>query len=478
MFEDKEEAPVMECNIPEAFHEFLQYSRFHCAYGGRGSGKTRTFITILVNNVMTCGWRVVAMRETMESISESCYQEVIEEIERRNLHQYFRILKTHIECPASGGVFKFSGLRASAKRLDGQKLKGFSHFDAVFIDEAESVSKESFDALVPTMRKPDSQIYVCFNPRSPLDFMYKFFVTERYIPDYTTDGKRFAVVRRVNFNENPFFPEPLAKHAEEMRIHDFDTYKHVYLGEPVFNSDLAVIRPEWISASVDSHIKLGIEASGRKEGGFDVSDDGPDANALIFRQGIVATYAEEWRDKDPVSAAAHAHARCLENNVSLLRYDDIGVGAGAKGQFRILQQAELDMLHRGFTRVQTDGFNAGGAINNPDGEYVQGKKNKDMFYNIKAQAWWLLSDRFRNTYNAVNGKPYDKDKLISIASGLKGLDKLCAELSQPQRDYVNGKVKVESKADMKKRGVSSPNLADAFVMAFLDTGTFDLSALL
>jgi phage terminase large subunit len=470
MIEDDGTTPIMECQIPEAFQEFLQYSRFHCAYGGRGSGKTRTFITILVNNVLTCGWRVVAMRETMESIAESCYQEVVEEIERRNLQQFFRILKTHIECPASGGVFKFSGLRASAKRLDGQKLKGFSHFDAVFIDEAESVSKESFDALVPTMRKPESQIYVCFNPRSPLDFIYKFFVTERYIPDYTPDGKRFAVVRRVNFTENPFFPEPLAKHAEEMKVHDYETYKHVYLGEPVFNSDLAVIRPEWISSSVDAHIKLGITPQGRREGGFDVSDNGPDANALIFRQGIIALHAEEWRDKDPNSAASHAHAQCLEHRIELLRYDDIGVGAGAKGQFRQLQQAELDMQHRGFTRVQTEGFNAGGAVVNPDMEYMPGKINKDMFYNAKAQAWWLVADRFRNTHNAVNCKPHDPDKLISLSKDMKGLEKLCAELSQPQRDYMNGKVKVESKADMKKRGVPSPNLADALIMAYLETG--------
>jgi len=469
--------PELPTDIFPAFEEYLQDARFKVAYGGRGSAKTRTFVSLLINNVIECGWRVVAFRELMESIADSVYQEFVSDIERRNLGQYFNILKTHIECPATGGVIRFSGIKSNQKRLDSQKLKGFSDFDCAWFEEADAVSKESWDAVIPTMRKDKSEIWVSYNPKSILDETHKRFVLNRQYPDYK-DGHRYCIVKKINYTENPRFPKELRDDMELMKETDFEAYRHIYGGEPVANSDLSVIQPAWISSAVDAHIKLGIEISGRKEGGFDVADEGPDANAVIFRRGILAEYAEEWRDKDPVSAAAHAHARCLENNVQLLRYDDIGVGAGAKGQFRILQQAELDMLHRGFTRVQTEGFNAGGAINNPDGYYVQGKKNMDMFYNIKAQAWWLLSDRFRNTYNAVNGKAYDKDKLISIASGLKGLDKLCAELSQPQRDYVNGKVKVESKADMKKRGVSSPNLADAFVMAFLDTGTFDLSALL
>ena len=466
--------PQLQTDIFPAFKEFLQPARFKTAYGGRGSAKTRTFVSLLTNNVLCHGWRVVAFRELMESIADSVYQEFVADIERRNLGQYFRVLKTHIECPQSGGVIRFSGIKSNQKRLDSQKLKGFSDFDCAWFEEADAVSKESWDAVIPTMRKGGSEIWVSYNPKSILDETHKRFVLNRQYPDFK-DGKRYCIVKKINYTENPRFPQELRDDMELMKETDFEAYRHIYGGEPVANSDLSVIQPAWISASVDAHVKLGIVASGRKEGGFDVADDGPDANALIFRQGIVAQYAEEWRDKDPVSAAAHAHARCLEMRIEYLRYDDIGVGAGAKGQFRILQQSELDQLHRGFTRVQTEGFNAGGAVVNPELDYVLGKNNKEMFYNAKAQAWWLVGDRFRNTYNAVNGKPHDADKLISLASDLKGLDKLCAELAQPQRDYMNGKVKVESKKDMKTRGVSSPNLADALIMAYLDNGAVDWS---
>jgi phage terminase large subunit len=464
----------LETEIFPAYRDFLQPARFKVAYGGRGSAKTRTFTTILTNNVLSYGWRVVCFREIMETIADSVYQEFVADIERRGLGQYFDITKTQIACPASGGVVRFSGIKSNQKRLDSQKLKGFSDFDCAWFEEADAVSKESWDSVIPTMRKNGSELWVSYNPKSILDETHKRFVLNRQYPD-EKDGKPYCIVRKINYTENPRFPQELRDDMELMKVTDYEAYRHVYGGEPVANSDLSVIQPAWISAAIDANIKLGIVPSGRKEGGFDVADDGPDANAIIFRQGIVATYAEEWRDKDPVSAAAHAYAQCQSNGVEYLRYDDIGVGAGAKGQFRLLEQGQLDNLQRGFTRVQTEGFNAGGAVVNPDLDYVVGKSNKDMFCNAKAQAWWLVADRFRNTYNAVNGKPHDANKLISIAANLKGLDKLCAELSQPRRDYLNGKVKVESKADMKKRGVSSPNLADAFIMAYLENGAVSWS---
>jgi phage terminase large subunit len=464
----------LETEIFPAYRDFLQPARFKVAYGGRGSAKTRTFTTILTNNVLSYGWRVVCFREIMETIADSVYQEFVADIERRGLSQYFDITKTQIACPASGGVVRFSGIKSNQKRLDSQKLKGFSDFDCAWFEEADAVSKESWDSVIPTMRKNGSELWVSYNPKSILDETHKRFVLNRQYPD-EKDGKPYCIVRKINYTENPRFPQELRDDMELMKATDYEAYRHVYGGEPVANSDLSVIQPAWISAAIDANIKLGIVPSGRKEGGFDVADDGQDANAIIFRQGIVATYAEEWRDKDPVSAAAHAYAQCQSNGVEYLRYDDIGVGAGAKGQFRLLEQGQLYNLQRGFTRVQTEGFNAGGTVVNPDLDYVVGKSNKDMFYNAKAQAWWLVADRFRNTYNAVNGKPHDANKLISIAANLKGLDKLCAELSQPRRDYLNGKVKVESKADMKKRGVSSPNLADAFIMAYLENGAVSWS---
>ncbi|MGN6703585.1 MAG: phage terminase large subunit, partial [Burkholderiaceae bacterium] len=70
--------PIVE--IFPAYVDFLQDARYKVAYGGRGSAKTRTFVTILLNNVMSCGWRVVCFREVMKSIEDSVMEEFIAEI--------------------------------------------------------------------------------------------------------------------------------------------------------------------------------------------------------------------------------------------------------------------------------------------------------------------------------------------------------------------------------------------------------------
>ncbi|PRK34731.1 hypothetical protein BV202_00492 [Haemophilus influenzae] len=91
-----------------------------------------------------------------------------------------------------------------------------------------------------------------------------------------------------------------------------------------------------------------------------------------------------------------------------------------------------------------------------------------MFANIKAQAWWRLRDRFYKTYRAITyEEQYPVDEMISLSSDIRDLEYLKAELARPYVDYDgNGRVKVESKKDMKKRGIPSPNKADALVMCF------------
>ena len=113
-------------------------------------------------------------------------------------------------------------------------------------------------------------------------------------------------------------------------------------------------------------------------------------------------------------------------------------------------------------------FNAGGSVFQPDKDYSKGTKNKDHFLNIKAQAWWLVADRFRATWDCVrNGNVYPVEKMISISSNTPHLSAIIDELCTPKRDFnENGKVVVESKKKLKDREIMSPNLADAFIMAF------------
>jgi phage terminase large subunit len=138
------------------------------------------------------------------------------------------------------------------------------------------------------------------------------------------------------------------------------------------------------------------------------------------------------------------------------------VGAFVGSKFR-------DLNMESGARILHQGFGAGGKVCDPDDEYADTKVlNKDYFSNLKAQAWWRVADRFRRTFEAVEyGREVKPDELISINSGCENLEKLIDELTTPRRKFdAAGKVKVESKDELKARDVDSPNLADSFIIAF------------
>lgn len=454
------------------FKDYLQSARFKVAYGGRGSGKTRFFVTMLVTNCLYYGWRVVCLREIQKSIEDSVMQEIIEEIGRRDLGQHFNILRTEIQCITSGGIFKFEGLMRNQ-----QKLKGYSNFDCAWVEEAANVSADSWKFLIPTLRKPNSEILVSFNPESPLDDTYKRFVTERIYPDFK-NGKRYCISKKINYTDNPRFPQELVDDMELMKEADPDLFQHVYLGEPVANSDLSIIPPKWFAATIDLHRYLNIEPSGSKRIGFDVADEGADFNAEALLHGWVVTNLREWKDNDPNSAASSVWDTAISNGAEEIIYDSIGVGAGAKGELR---QRVAEVESQSKVPPVITAFSANASVVNPDQPYDQGyiavsvnhtdgatRSNKDMFSNLKAQAYWEFRDRCYNAWKARNDKPYDTEKLISFDSELiqsKVLDKLKGEASQPRREYLNGKLRVEPKERMKKRGAPSPNILEAVIMA-------------
>lgn len=450
-----------------AFKDFLQGARFKVAYGGRGSGKSRFFVQMLVTNCLYYGWRIVCLREVMKSLDDSVFAEIEAEINRRGLQDHFDILRTEIRCKTSGGAFKFDGLFRNV-----QKIKGYSNFDCAFVEEAANVTSDSWKMLIPTLRKTGSEIWVAFNPESPLDDTYIRFVTQSPYPEYRND-KRYMICKKINYTENPRFPQELKDDMEIMRDDDYSLYQHVYLGMPVANSDLAIIKPEWIEAAVDIHLFLGIDESGAILDSLDVADEGPDANAQCRAKGQVITRAWEWKDNDPNSAAVTCWNRAMDGEPpEKIIFDSIGVGAGAKGELR---QCVARYEQTGKKAPEIVGFNAADSVANKDGEDERDKKNKDMFLNLKAQAWWRFRRGMYEAWKARAGKSFDADQIISLSSEIddKALAKMKAELSQPRREYVGGKVRVEPKDKMKKRGVKSPNLADAAIMLFapIDSGS-------
>ncbi len=187
--------------------------------------------------------------------------------------------------------------------------------------------------------------------------------------------------------------------------------------------------------------------------GYDVADSGDDKNAVAKFNGAICELVEEWKaPEDELDKSALRAWSFVEQGT--LIYDSIGVGAHVGATLK-------RHGHRSHSK-----FNAGDAVFNPTKEYSPKITNKQKFENLKAQAWQDVADRLRNTFNAVNkGMEYHPSDLISISSDLKGLESLKTELCLPHKDFSKrGLDMVESKKDMAKRGLKSPNKADAFIM--------------
>lgn len=431
------------------FKPLIGKEKYKVCYGGRGSGKSMVVAEILIEVARRTKTVILCVREFQGSIEDSVHKLLAETIDRLGYFDEFDVQKKTIIHLGTGATFIFMGIKNNPT-----KVKSVQGVGICWIEEAENVTASSWDILIPSVRgDKNAKFFITFNPKNILDATYQRFVV---------NPPKDALLLKANYSDNIYFKDsPLPDEMEECKKRDYDLYLHIWEGEPVADSEFAIIKPKWIHAAVDAHKKLNFSASGKKVMGFDIADEGEDASATVVRHGSIVKSVDEWTQKgDIIFSSDHAYTIATEQEVNEIIYDSIGMGAGVKAH-----------LSRKKGNIKCIGFNAGGAVVKPESKYMD-RKNKDFFRNIKAQMWWKVRDRFYNTWRAIEyGDKYPEDQLISLDSESIGkeLDYLKAELSRPQVVYDdNGKVAVESKKDMKKRGIPSPNKADAFIMSFAE----------
>ncbi|WP_274593325.1 MULTISPECIES: PBSX family phage terminase large subunit [Roseovarius] len=443
---------------------WLTPARERILYGGRSSSKSWDAAGFAIFLATQCKIRVLCARQFQNKIAESVYTLLKIQIERFGLRGDFIITENSIRHRVTGSEFMFYGLW---RHID--EIKSLEGIDICWIEEAHNLTEEQWEILEPTLRGEGSQFWVIFNPRLVTDFVYRKFISGT--PSKVIEGKikgeiGGTIKRLINFDENPFLSDTIIKVIERKKREDEAEFRHIYLGEPREDDDSVIIKRSWIKAAIDADKKLGIEATGKKRVGFDVADTGDDLCATVAAHGFKATHCDEWKAREDEllksAGRAHALARSLGAEVD---FDSIGVGAFAGAHFKALnEEHETSIVYRG--------FNAGGAVLNPTGRVdpndPKSPTNKDFYANLKAQTWWEVARRFRNTFNAVEkGDAFADTDLIAISSDMEHLDTLIDELSTPRKDVDNsGRSKVESKKDLAKRDIASPNKADAFVMAF------------
>ena len=202
--------------FPEALEFLFQPAPYKIAYGGRGGTKSWGFARALLIEGTKRKVRVLCARETMKSIRDSVHQLLKTQIQSLGLEALYRIEKSIIY-GTNGTEILFAGLKANV-----DNIKSMEAIDICWVEEAQTVGKDSWDKLIPTLfRVPNCELWVSFNPDLESDNTYQRFVV---------DPPPGAVVAKLTWRDNPWLPEGLLRELRHTRHQNLDEYNHIWEG--------------------------------------------------------------------------------------------------------------------------------------------------------------------------------------------------------------------------------------------------------
>ena len=222
---------TLKIEVPRKFLPLLSPKRYKGAYGGRGGAKSHFFAERVLKTCVAKPTRVVCIREVQDSIRDSVRQLLVDKIQKLGLGQLFTALDTEIRGP-NGSLIIFKGMQS----YNAETIKSLEAYDIAWVEEAQTLSQRSLDMLRPTIRKDGSELWFSWNPRFKTDPVDKFF---------RSSPSDEAVSVLVNWRDNPWFPEVLAKDmARDFEV-DPDKADHVWNGS--YGSSEGAILSRWVN---------------------------------------------------------------------------------------------------------------------------------------------------------------------------------------------------------------------------------------
>lgn len=377
-------------------------------YGGRGSGKSLHVGLALILRGRTTKLRILCTRELQNTIADSVHKLLSDIIEKYGFNDY-EITDKIIRNNITGTEFFFRGLKHNST-----EIKSTEGIDIAWVEEAQSISEASLKVLVPTVRKPGSQLIYTFNRQDELDAVYVRYVRTPRARTY---------VRQVNFDvldRAGLLPDELREEMEADKATSLDLYAHVWLGEPVTQSDTAILSRTAVLGAMDRSLK----AEGAIEVGVDVARMGDDRTVFKKRKGLKEVETRTYTKLRTTEVCDKLELFVDHDKDVLIKIDDTGVGGGVTDE----------MMVRGYTVVP---INFGAKASDPD-----------KYPNLISEAWFYLASII-DTLDVE----MDTDLLMELSTRQWKMD-------------TAGRRRVESKDDYKKRGFRSPDNADALIMCF------------
>lgn len=377
-------------------------------HGGRYSLKSHTVARALLIMAKQEKIRVLAAREFQSSIAESSHQLLSDLIEQYGWTD-FTVTRDSIVNTVTGSDFIFKGLRHNM-----QSIKSLEGVDIAWVDEAQSITKESIDILTPTIRKPGSRIIWTLNRFNELDPVYA---------EYALKKRDDTVVLHLNYDvaeKYGWLPKVIKDEIEYDKENNPELYNHKWLGMPVQQIDDAIIS----RTNVVEAMQRLVEAEGAVEIGVDVARLGNDRTELVKRQGMKEIGRETYEKLRTTEVAEKVIQFADGDKTILIKVDDTGVGGGVTDY----------LLKEGYNAM---GINNGSRATNPN-----------KYTNLISEAWFHMQEIMPEIH-----LQQDNDLLMELSNRRWKID-------------AKGRRAVESKDEYKKRGYRSPDKADATILCF------------
>jgi phage terminase large subunit len=214
-------------------------SRYRVLYGGRGGSKSWNVARALLVKGAKSPMRFLCAREFQTSIKDSVHKLLTDQIFALGLESFYEITQNSIR-GKNGTEFAFVGLKNNIANI-----KSFEGVDLCWVEEAQTVSKLSWNVLIPTIRKDKSEIWITFNPELETDETFQRFVVS---------PPQNAVVQKINWSDNPWFPETLELERQALKNRDIEAYNTVWEGICRQTLDGAIFAKEMTLAEIEGRI--------------------------------------------------------------------------------------------------------------------------------------------------------------------------------------------------------------------------------
>lgn len=215
--------------FPKKLQNLFQPKRYKILYGGRGGAKSWGIARALLIQGAAEKHKILCCREIQKSLNDSVHALLAEQVTVMGLQDFYTVQNNGI-FGLNGTEFLFAGLRSNISNI-----KSIPGITRAWVEEAQTVSKASMDVLIPTVRENGSEIWLSFNPDLEDDYIYQ---------NYVIDPPAESIVTKINWQDNPWFPDVLRMEKDELKRKNPVEYEHIWEGKCKHAVDGAIFADE------------------------------------------------------------------------------------------------------------------------------------------------------------------------------------------------------------------------------------------